>query len=196
MASSGTTLLNMLRDSVTTPREAATRLLAIRPSLGLVLQGAALVSILDALLLGVLAGGSFAIPLPEGDMILNPFNHAALLLCSLVLSAGALQAGGQVLGGTGRFDQALLVVVWLEVVAIAVQLVQVVAALILPPLAPLLGLAGLVVLLWCVLNFTRILHGFPGFGRTVLALVVGALIVVVALSALFGIFGVGATPDV
>ena len=80
--------------------------------------------------------------------------------------------------------------------AIAIQLVQVAAALILAPLAPLVGLAGLVVLLWCVLNFTRTLHGFPGFGRTILALVAGALVVVLALSALFGIFGVGAPPDV
>ena len=79
MASSGTTFLHMIRDSVTTPREAAARLLAVRPSPGLVLQGAALVSILDALLLGVLVGGSFAIPLPEGDVALSPSNHASFL---------------------------------------------------------------------------------------------------------------------
>ncbi|MBP1804237.1 YIP1 family protein [Rubellimicrobium aerolatum] len=196
MASDGSILLSLIRDSIATPREAAGRLLALRPPLGVVLEAAVLVSVLDALLVGVLSGGAFAIPLPEGQMVLSPLMHAALLAASLLISAGALQVGGQLLGGRGRFDQALLVVVWLEVVAIAIQLVELAAALLLAPLAPLLALAGLALLLWCVVHFTRALHGFSGYGRTLLALLLGAFAIGIALSALLGLFGFGGPADV
>ncbi len=196
MASDGSNLLLMIRDSVASPREAAERLLAMRPTLAVVMQSAVLVSAIDALVLGVLAGGAFTIPMAEGDVVLSPLAHALALVASLLLSAGALQVGGQILGGRGRFHQALLVVVWLEVVAIVVQLVQVMAALLVPPLAPLLGLAGLAVLLWCLVHFTRVLHGFPGLGRTLMALLLGALAVGIALSTVLAFLGFGGPPDV
>ena len=73
---------------------------------------------------------------------------------------------------------------------------KLVAALVLPPLAGLLGLLGLAVLLWCVVHFTRALHAFEGFGRTILALFIGAVIVVFALSMLLSIFGFGGPQNV
>lgn len=186
----------MMRDSVAAPGDAAERLLSLRPSLGVVLQGAVLVSALDALLVGMLAGGTFSIPTAEGELVLSPLMHAATLVASLLLSAGALQVGGQILGGVGRFSQSLLVAVWIEVIAIAVQLVQIVAGLLLPPLAPVLALAGLGILIWCLVHFTRTLHGFQGLGRAVVALLLGAVIVGIALSSLLVFLGFGGPPDV
>jgi hypothetical protein len=60
----------------------------------------------------------------------------------LILSAGALQVGGQMLGGKGRFAEALMLVVWLEVLAIVIQAATLLVALALPPLAGLLGGPG------------------------------------------------------
>ncbi len=186
----------MIRDSVAEPRLMADRLLAMQPGRGVILQAAVLVSVLDALILGVLGGGSLSLPTPQGEIVLAPVGHAALLLASLILSAGAIQVGGQFLGGKGRFQQALLIVVWLEVIALAVQVATLLAAVVLPPLAGLLGLLGLAVLLWCVVHFTRALHGFQGFGRTIVALIVGAVVVVFALSMLLSIFGFGGPQNV
>jgi hypothetical protein len=188
--------MTMIRDSVAEPRETAERLLALRPGLGVVIQAAVLVSVVDVLVLSLLGGGAMALPAAEGQVLLPPFAHAALLLASLVLSAGALQVGGQILGGRGRFEQALLLVVWLEVIMIAVQLVTLLGALALPPLAGLLGLLGLAVLLWCLVHFTRVLHGFQGFGRTVAALLVGATAVLFALTGILAMLGVGGPPNV
>lgn len=196
MASDGSILLGMIRDSIASPTEAAERLLALRPSRLVILQAAVLVSVLDALLVGVLSGGAFTIPLPDGEAVLSPLLHAALLVGSLLISAGSLQVGGQILGGRGRYDESLLVVVWLEVLAIAIHLVELLAALVLPPLAPILALVGLALLLWCLVHFTRALHGFSGYGRTVLALLLGAVAIGIALSALLGFFGFGGSPDV
>lgn len=190
-------LLTMLRDSVAEPQETADRLLALRPATGVVLQAAVLVSVLDALILGLLGGGASSMPTPAGgEMTLLPFAHAAVLFASLILSAGALQVGGRMLGGKGRFEEALLLIVWLEVVSIAVQAVTLIAALILPPLAGLLGLVGLAILLWCLVHFNRALHGFAGLGRTVAALLLGAVVVVLGLSALLAVLGFGGPPDV
>ncbi len=189
-------LLTMLRDSVATPAEAAERLLALRPRTGTIIEAAILVSVLDALLLGVLTGGRFAVPLPSGDVSLPPLLHAGILFGSLLLFASAIQVGGRLLGGQGRFAEALLVVVWLEVLAILVELALLVVGLLFGPVAGLLGLVGLAVLLWCLLHFTRALHGFPGLGRTALALLLGSLVAGVALSLVLGALGFGAVPDV
>lgn len=196
MASSGPRFFGMLRDSIATPYEAAQALLALRPSTMRIVEAAILVSVVDALIVGVLAGGAFTIPLPEGDMTLGPLAHAALLAASFLLSAGALQVGGQILGGKGRFEQSLLVVVWLEVIAVAIQFLQLISALIVPPLAPILGIAGLLVLFWCLIHFTRALHGFTGYGRPILAVVLGAFLVGIAVSLLVGLLGFGGPPNV
>jgi hypothetical protein len=152
------------------------------------------VSVLDALLLGLLAGGRFVLPLPSGDVLVPPLAHAAVLLASLVLTASAIQIGGRFLGGQGRFSEALLVVVWMEVLALGTEIVLLAASLLLPPLTGILGIAGLAVLLWCLVHFIRALHGFAGLGRAVAALLIGAVAVGLALSLLLGAFGVA--PDV
>jgi hypothetical protein len=89
----------MIRDSVAEPQEMADRLLAQRPRTRIVLEGALLVSVLDALLLGILGGGMASMPTPGGELALSPCAAGALSLA--VLSAG-LQVGGQMLGGKGR----------------------------------------------------------------------------------------------
>lgn len=196
MASERISVLRLIRDSVAAPGVTAERLLSLELPLGTVVQGAILVSALDALLLGLLGGGAFAVPTPDGDLVFPPMIHALLLLASLLLSAGALQVGGQIVGGQGRFHQALLLVVWLEVVALAVQVIQLAVALLVTPLAPFVGLAGLAVLLWCMIHFTRVLHRFEGYGRTILALIFSTVVILIALSLLLGFLGMGAPPNV
>jgi hypothetical protein len=186
----------MLRDSVATPAEAAERLMALRPTTRTVVEAAVLVSILDSLLLGFLSGGEFVVPLPSGTVAVPPIAHTALLLASLVLSASAIQVGGRLLGGQGRLPEALLLVVWLEVLAIAIQLVLVILGVLLPPVAGVLGIAGLAVLVWCLVHFTRALHGFRGLGRTFMSLLVGALVIGVALAIVLGFLGPGVSSDV
>ena len=182
-------LLALIRDSVATPQAMAERLLRLRLPLGRVLEAVALVSVLDALLVGTLGGGSFAVPMMDGSALtVGPLAYAALLAASLVLSAAAVQVAGQMLGGRGRLTESLLVIAWLEVVALADRLVQVLVLLLLPPLAGVVGLAGLAVLLWCLVHFVRVLHGFPGFGRTVGTLLLALLGIVIGLSMILGLF--------
>lgn len=189
-------LLNLIRDSVAEPQEFADRLLAARPRTSVVVEAAVLLSILDALILGLLGGGGTTLPMPNGEIQLSPFAHAGVLLASLLLTASALQVGGQLLKGRGRYAEALVLVVWLEVVALAVQVVTVLVALVLPPLAGIVGLLGFGLLLWCLLHFVRALHGFSGLGRAAGALLLGVVALVVATSLLLAALGFGAPADV
>lgn len=189
-------LLNLLRDSVAEPQEFADRLLASRPRTSTVFEAAVLLSILDALVLGALGGGGTALPTPAGEIQLSPFEHAGILLASLLLTASALQVGGQLLKGRGRYAEALVLVVWLEVVALAIQVATLLVALVLPPLAGIVGMLGFAVLLWCLLHFVRALHGFAGLGRAAGALVLGAILVILASSLLLAAFGLGVPSDV
>lgn len=189
-------LLTMLRDSIATPTEAAERLLALRPRTRTVFEGAVLVATLDALSLGLLTGGGFEVPLPSGTLVIPPLGYAAVLVAFQILWAGVIEVGGRLLGGRGRFAEALLVIVWLEVLSLVIGLLQLVLISLLPGLAPLLALLGIAVLLWCLVHFTRALHGFAGYGRTILSLILGALVTGLALSLLLASLGLGVAPDV
>lgn len=189
-------LLTMIRDSVADPQETADRLLSLRPSTGVIVQAAVLVSVLDALILGALGGGSVVVPMPEGEVVLSPFMLAAFFFSWLVLSAGGLQVGGQILGGKGRLQESLLVVVWLAVIKTAIDMATLLVALVVPPIAGVLAFLGLGILIWCVVHFVRALHGFAGYGRAVGALLLGGVIMVVGISALLALLGFGGPPDV
>lgn len=191
MASS---LLTMLRDSVAEPRLTADRLLAMRPPIAVVVQAAVLMSVLDALTAGLLGGGFVVLPAIEGELLVSPFQYAGLLLASLLAGAMSLQVSGRMLGGKGHFREALLLFVWLDVLLFAIQAVSLLVALVLPPFIGLLGLLSLAIFVWCLVHFTRALHGFGGYGRTFGALVLASVVFVIGMSSLLIFLGFGGPP--
>lgn len=198
MASEGSALLGMIRDSIVAPRSSAERVLALRPAPTELMLGVVLVATLDALLAGVTGVG--VIIIPDGadglGQVLSPFAHAAMLAMLLLVFASAFQAGGQVLGGQGRFSESLLVVVWLEVVSLAIQVVQAFVMKLVPPLEMSAAIAGGLLLLWCLLNFMRALHRFTGLGRTIGAVLLASIGAALALSFLLALLGIGVPSDV
>jgi hypothetical protein len=82
---------------------------------------------------------------------------------------------GRMRGGQGRFGDALLLVTWLLFILLCVQALQVVVGLVLAPLADLVGVLGLVLLLWLLTNFVAELHGFTSLWSVFLGLVLGAV---------------------
>jgi hypothetical protein len=198
MAPDMTGLLGMIRDSIATPRTAAERVLSLHPSSTELVMAVALVAALDAILAGLTGVGIILIPSADGTMeqFLPPFAHAAALVALLLLFAGAFQASGQVLGGRGRFSASLSIVVWLEVVSLAIQAAQALVLFLVPQLASFAAIGGAAILLWCLVHFMRALHGFQGLGRTILAILLASLGAALALSVLLAILGIGAPTDV
>jgi hypothetical protein len=85
-------------------------------------------------------------------------------------------------GGRGTFRDALLLIAWLQFILLCVQALQLLLGLALPPAAELVGLIGLLLLVWLLTNFTAVLHGFTSLWTVFLGLVIGAVVLMFALA--------------
>ncbi len=186
-------VMRLLALTVRDPAEAARLLLSLRLSRGVLWQALALVTIVSVLVVGLSPG-----PMPEAAtaegtdaLFLSPFAYATILGASLVMLVFALHFTGAALGGTGSFAGTLTLVTWLEVLATAIRVVQVVTLLVAPVAAGIVSIAGLVLLGWTLVNFIRVLHGFDTLGRAVLTLLLAIAGMSVGLMLILGLIGVG-----
>lgn len=116
-----------------------------------------------------------------GHLMSSPFRTALMQGVVMLVSVIAMAQVGRWFGGRGRFDDALILAAWLQAILLALQVVQLVALLILPPLADLLGLVALFLMFWLLTEFVAELHGF----RSAVLVFIGILVTAVVL--LFGV---------
>lgn len=161
------------------PEEAARWLIAL--NLPMPVRWMALV--LAVALSGILAFAATAIlgaPQDDGAPVMaitgQPLVLAATQLVAIVLGAGLMAGVGRMFGGRGRFEDALILTVWIEVMLLMVQLAQIVLSLALPALAGMLGILAVALFLWLTVQFTKALHGFTS-GPKVLLVMFGTLLV-------------------
>src|SRR6056297_2391634 len=122
--------------------------------------------------------------LGQGTLLLTAGDGAALVM---VL---AIHTIGRAMGGVGGFDDALTLVVWLQIVMVCLQLVQSVSFLLIPPFAVVLGYAGLILFLWLLTNFVAVLHGFQSLGVVFVMILMSASEMQFVISLLLAIVGV------
>ena len=139
--------------------------------------------VLAVSLSGLLAYAStllFPLPADEGAVVFSisrqPLVLAGMQLVAIVVGAGLMAGVGRMFGGHGRFEDALLLTVWIEVMLLIVQLAQIVLSLALPALAGILGIIAVALFLWLTVQFTKALHGFTS-GPKVLLVMFGTLLV-------------------
>ena len=139
--------------------------------------------VLAVSLSGLLAYAStllFPLPADEGAAVFSisrqPLVLAGMQLVAIVVGAGLMAGVGRMFGGHGRFEDALLLTVWIEVMLLIVQLAQIVLSLALPELAGILGIIAVALFLWLTVQFTKALHGFTS-GPKVLLVMFGTLLV-------------------
>jgi len=129
-----------------------------------------------------------------GSLLFRPALMAGLQLGVLVATVFAIHVIGRRMGGVGRFEDALALMVWLQFIMICLQVVQVVLMLVAPPLADMLGLVGFVLFLWLLTSFIAQMHGFQSLVMVFVMILISAMGLVIALSvvlSMFGITGVG-----
>jgi hypothetical protein len=184
--------------SVTRPREAAAAILALRLPRPVLWQAGALAVVLSAVMTELMArlpgGGA---PNPVFAVLTTPFALALAQAAALWLTAVAMHRIGRAAGGTGDFDGALALVVWLQLVMLAVQLAVLAAVVLLPVLGALASMGSVVLFFWMLTRFVQALHGFRSPGLVLFGIFGAMLGIVVALTLLFGILGIflpGATP--
>lgn len=188
---------DLVRETLSDPKSAARRLIGLDLPQGALWEALALVVVLSVLaaqisLLMLPAGMA-----PEGagpeEMMPGFASPVALGVAQAVVLAGIAAAVhwiGRFLGGTGRFDDALVLVVWLQFLLVCLQVVQAVLGLIAPPLSGLVGIAGIVVFFWLLTQFVMVLHGFGSAPMVFVMIVVSLLGVTFAISVLLALFGV------
>lgn len=194
MALAGAAIINTLRLTLRSPRQAARVVMGWPLALGerwTILALMAVASTLSATVFVTLAPESAD---PAMTMILaNPVIFAAMQFGGLAVMAGLIFAVGRQFGGIGSFAEGLAIVGWIQVILFTLQLAQIVALILLPPLAVLIGLASLALTLWLLPSFIAELHGFRSAILTFLGMVAAmfALVVVLSLILIF-VFGLGA----
>lgn len=130
------------------------------------------------------------------DAMSRPILGAVMQVAFWLLAVIALQALGRWGGRQGSFADTLLLVSWWQVLFFCLEAAQILALLIVPPLGELMGVVGLILLLWVLTQFVVELHGFQYFWRVfpgvIGALLLAAVALIVILAVVVTLFAGGA----
>ena len=162
------------------PAQMAQRIMSRRYTRGTLWMGLALVSILSVLLLRMLY---FIAPVAM-PLSFTPNLYGLVMACVLVILTFGLYLTGQTLGGKATFPHSFATIIWLEAVALVIRAAQALVYLASPMLAGYLSIAGMVALLWILVNFVNEVHRFDNLGRAILTI----LNAVVGIGFGFGLF--------
>lgn len=156
-----TLLLEAIRISVQEPRRAARYVMGLDVAQSTGWLGLILSAVLSALLASVtLIIIPFEMDPSVPAFLSEPLPMAALQVVAMAVGAIMIQNLGAYFGGTGRMEQTLALLVWMEVILLLVQLAQTVLLLIAPPVGQLMGLGSLALFFWLMTQFVTELHGF------------------------------------
>lgn len=172
----GDRILALARLTLQDPRQATRVLLAEGVPMRARTGGLLLVAVVSAVFASLQLGTSpQALDPLSAFMLASPFRAAVVQWLFLALTVFLVHRVGRAFGGRGSFPDALLVVVWLQLLTLAIQVLQLAATLIAPPFAGIIGLGGFVLFLWLMTAFIAELHGFASRGLVFLGMVLSAL---------------------
>jgi hypothetical protein len=193
-------LAHLIMQSFLQPTVAARRITGTDWPRAALWQGLVAVTALSILSLTLMPGPMPDIVLlPTGGptMTLRPFASAMVLGAMLTITVFTLFYTGQALGGQGDFAGAIAMVAWLELLAIVLRVIGILVQAALGQGAfDVVSVLGFAALIWITVTFLAALHGFDGFGRAILTLVLaligiggGLTIIVGAINLLAGGLG-------
>lgn len=158
------------------PRRATRALLAERVPLSARSLGLLLVAVVSAVLASLQVGARTEPVEPLiAAMMASPFRAALMQWLILGLSVLLVHRVGRLFGGSGTMPDALLVMVWLQFLLLGPQVLQLLAGLISPELAGIIGLVTLGGFIWLLTAFIAELHGFRSRGLVFLGIIASAL---------------------
>jgi hypothetical protein len=184
-------LLRMARETVTNPREGAAVILKLHLPMRALWLAFALVIVLSMLL-----GEAMMVLMGPPDteagasaMLLSPIQMGFVQAGFLALIAYAMAYIGRLFSGTGNFEGALALVVWLQFIFLVVQVVQLVAMVIVPPVAGLITILAMGLFFWLLVNFIAALHGFSSLGMIFVMTILSAFAIIFGLSLVLTLLG-------
>ena len=184
-------LRQLVIDSFKRPRPAARSVLAVDLAPVPLLQAAVAVTCIG-LVLGYVAmwlsGG--AIDPVSAAVLRMPLVGALAQFAMMALVAFLTFRIGRLFGGSGGLLGAAAVVIWLNAVTLGIQVLQIAALALVPPLAGLLALATLFWLLWAFANFVAELHGFGSPVMVLGVAVLSGIVLIFGVTLIAAILGI------
>lgn len=185
------TLLRLARDTVTNPREGAITVLSFAPArqalwlmFALVVVASLMMGELMSLMMGLPSDGPLTGPMQQ-----SPFMLGLIQAGLLFVSIHAIHRIGRFFGGTGSLEEAALLIIWLQFILLCVQVVQLAAIVILPPVAGLITILAIALFFWLLTNFIAVLHGFQSLGMVFITTLFAAFGLLVLLSLVLSMLG-------
>jgi hypothetical protein len=178
-------------ETLRAPLTAAQRLMALNLDTSTLWLALFLMAVLNTILFTL---SNMVMPI-DGQLpaaLKSPVVYLMIVAGGLVLTAFALFWTGGALGGQGRLEDMLVLLVWLQSLRVLGQGITLVLMMISPGLAGLMilfiGLAGL----WILINFIQAAHGFQTPWHAAGVLVAAMVALVLGLSVLLSLIGVSA----
>jgi hypothetical protein len=184
-------LLQLAWTSIRTPRDGARAIKSVvlpRASRWEALLLIVVISVFLAQVSTYLVTGQATIVM--GPFLANPIMACIIQMSLLIIMVFAIYWIGRAMGGSGSFEDAILLVAWMQFVMVCLQAVQTVALLVMPPLASLIGVAGLGLFFWLLTNFIAELHGFRSLGRVFLMVIASIFGIAFGLSLILSLIGI------
>ena len=120
----------------------------------------------------------------------QPMGMALLQVGAAALFAALVDRVGRLFGGTGRFDDALLVTAWIEVAMLVVQIPQILVSIALPAIGGILSLLSFALYFVLAVQLIRAVHGFRNPLLVALGIVGTVFVAGFALSLLAASLGI------
>ena len=156
--------LALARLTLRDPQRAARILMQNQLGRPVLIEAAVLVVTLEVLAAFI---GQWINPVPQSGFAASMFSSPLLLtimqIAVLYLTVLAVFLIGRIFGGTGLFDQTLQLMLWLQLLTLAVEVAEIPLFLILGNAQSLIGLITLATAIfatWLTVNFIAVLHGF------------------------------------
>lgn len=118
----------------------------------------------------------------EDRPAISGLTAAALVGASVLFSVTVMLLGGRLFGSRAEPADAMLLVLWLELLFVGVQAVLVLVELVLPGIRTAAGLIYLVLTLWLASAFTAELHGLDGILQGLFATIAATLAILFLLA--------------
>ncbi|MEM6896739.1 MAG: YIP1 family protein [Pseudomonadota bacterium] len=176
--------------SVTRPSEAAAELLNLGLGRGVAWMILAL-SVVVTVLVSFGISGEAAVELIPGLEPFSPLMTTLFLGCMAVIMGYAIYFTGNAMDGAGTLTGSILVVAWMQVLQLAALVIQGFLFLISPGFGSLVGILIGFGLIWVLLSFVDVLHGFGSLGRAALLLLFVIVGLGLGLTLILGLIGVG-----
>lgn len=186
-------LLRMARQTVSNPRDGAAVILKLHLPMRALWLAFGLVIVLSMFLgeaVALLMGPPDQAAMPP-EMMVSPITMGVIQAAFLFLVAHGIARIGQLFGGSGDFQGALALIVWLQFIFLVVQVIQLAAMLVVPPVAGLITILAMGLFFWLLVNFIATLHGFSSLGLIFVMTILTAFGFVFVLSLVLTMLGLG-----